>query len=100
LSLEPRTLERISKEFPSSDEAQAIELLGSYSGPEPARVIRDILVLSKGSLDRVKQYVAAAQTGYRDVLYWAEYQATDPMFRGRDPKSMVDDLLSKWGDKK
>lgn len=37
---------------------------------------------------------------YRDVLYWAEYQATDPMFRARDPKPVVDDLLGQWGDKK
>ena len=100
MPLDPHTLERITKEFPSPDEARVLEWLSSYSGPEPARVIRDILVLSKGSLDRVKQYVEAAHTDYRDVLYWAEYQATDPMFRGRDPAPMVDDLLGKWGDKK
>ena len=97
--LEKGTLERISKDFPGQVEARVIELLSSYSGLEPARVIRDILVLSKGSLDRIKQYVEAAQIDYRDVLYWAEYQSTDPLFRDRDPKPMVDDLISQWGDK-
>jgi hypothetical protein len=100
MSLEQRTLERISKEFSGSNEALVIELLSSYSGPEIGRVIWDILELSKGSLESVRQYLQAAQTDYRDVLYWAEYYDTDPMFRGCDPKQMVDDIIVQWGDKK
>jgi hypothetical protein len=99
MSLEQRTLERILKEFSGSNEALVIELLSSYSGPETGRVIWDVLELSKGSLESVSQYLQAAQTDYRDVLYWAEYYDTDPMFRGRDPKQIVGDIIAKWGDK-
>ncbi|HEX7951659.1 MAG TPA: hypothetical protein VF523_01155 [Burkholderiales bacterium] len=63
-------------------------------------MIRDILQLSKGSADKVRQYVEAAKTDYRDVLYWAEYYATDPLLHGRDPKQVVDEIIQKWGDKK
>jgi hypothetical protein len=100
MSLEQRTLERISEEFSGSNEALVIELLSGYSGLEIGRVIWDILELSKGSLESVRQYLQAAQIDYRDVLYWAEYYDTDPMFRGRDPKQMVDDIIVQWGDKK
>jgi hypothetical protein len=100
MSLELRTVERIAKEFPASEQASVGELLSGYSGPEATRVVWDILELSKGSLKSVGDYLQAARTDYRDVLYWAEYYAADPMFRGRDPKKMVADLIAKWGDKK
>ena len=100
MNLEPRTLERIAQEFPAAEQAAVIELLGGYVGPEAGRVVWDILQLSKGSLASVRQYVAAAQTDYRDVLYWAEYYATDPLMRGRDPKQLVADLITKLDGKK
>ena len=56
--------------------------------------------MSKGSLENVRDYLEAARTDYRDVLYWAEYYDNDPMLRGRDPKKMVDDIISKWGAQK
>jgi hypothetical protein len=56
MSLEPRTLERISKDFPGSDKV-VIELLNGYSGPVIGRVIRIILELSKGSLGSVRHYL-------------------------------------------
>ena len=55
--------------------------------------------MSGGKLDEVRKHVEAALTDYRDVLYWAEYQATDPMFRNQDSKKLVDELLAKWGRK-
>ena len=100
MTLESRTLERVAKDFSASEQALAIELLSGYSGPEAARVVWDILELSKASLESVRHYLQAAQTDYRDVLYWAEYYDTDPMLQGRDPKQMVDDIVAKWGDKK
>ena len=36
---------------------------------------------------------------YRDVLYWAEYYTNDPLLRRRDPKQMVDEIITKWGKK-
>jgi hypothetical protein len=98
--MEQRTLDRIAQEFPGPEQASVIELLGSYSGPEIGRVTWDVLQLSKGSLENVKLYVRAAQTDYRDVLYWAEYYRNDPLLRGRDPRQVVDDILAKWGKTK
>jgi len=103
MSLEQRILERIAREFPASDEALVIELLSGYSGSETGRVAWDVLELSKGSLESVRHYLQAAQKDYRDILYWAEYYDSDPMFdprlRGRDRKQMVDDIIAKWGTK-
>ena len=100
MSLEQRTLERIGREFSASDQTVVVELLGNYSGPESGRVTWDILELSKGCLEKLRQYAQAAQTDYRDVLYWAEYYDSDPLLRGRDPKQLVDEILAKWGKKK
>lgn len=98
--MEQRTQERITQEFSATEQALVIDLLGSYSGPEPGRVTWDILQLSQGSLENVRRYVQTAQTDYRDVLYWAEYYDSDPLLQGRDPKQMVDEIIAKWGDKK
>jgi len=100
LALEQRVVDRITKEFSEAERTSATELLSSYSGSEGKRVTWDILELSKGSLEKVRQYVQVAQVDYRDILYWAEYYENDPMSRGRDPKKLVDDILAKWGEKK
>jgi hypothetical protein len=99
MSLESRSLERIAKDFSAAEQSLVIELVSGYLGPEGARVVWDILELSKGSMESVRHYLQAAQTDYRDVLYWAEYYDIDPMLQGRDPKQMVDDIIAKWGDK-
>src|SRR5258705_8581804 len=99
MSLEERAVERIAREFAAPEQAAVIEFLNGYSGPEAGRVAWDILELSKGSLERVRDYVQAAQIDYRDILYWAEYYDNDPFLKGRDPKQMVDNILRKWGDK-
>jgi hypothetical protein len=97
MEVEQRSIERIAREFPISDQALVIELLNAYSGPERGRVTWDILKLSKGNLEKIRQYVKAAQTDYRDILYWAEYYNHDPLRRGRDPKEIVDAIIAKWG---
>jgi hypothetical protein len=97
--MEQRTLERIRQEFEGPDQNGVIELLASYSGAESDRVRWDILELSKGKLEKIGEYVKAAQTDYRDILYWAEYYKNDPLVRGRDPKEMVDEIIAKWGKK-
>jgi hypothetical protein len=97
--MEQRILERVSREFQDSDRDAVVQLLETYVGPESDRVRWNILHLSKGSVDKVRDYLKAAQTDYRDVLYWAEYYKDDPMLRGRDPKQMVNEILAKWGKK-
>ena len=95
-SMEQRILERIRQEFQEPNLDRVIELLASYSGPESDRVRWDILELSKGELGKIGEYVTAAQSDYRDILYWAEYYTNDPLLRGRDPKKMVDEIIAKW----
>jgi hypothetical protein len=98
-SMEQRTLERIRQEFQERDQDGVIDLLASYSGPESDRVRWDVLELSKGELGKIGEYVKAAQSDYRDILYWAEYYTNDPLLLGRDPKQMVDEIIAKWGKK-
>ena len=97
--MEQRILERVSQEFQDPDRDTVVQLLESYVGPESDRVRWDILQLSEGGVGKVRDYIKAAQTDYRDVLYWAEYYKDDPMLRGRDPKQMVNEILAKWGKK-
>ena len=97
--MEQRTLERIRQEFQEPDQDGIIELLASYSGPESDRVRWDILELSKGELGKIGEFVKAAQSDYRDILYWAEYYQNDPMLRDRDPKQTVEEIIAEWGKK-
>ena len=98
--MEQRILERVNREFQDSDRATVTQLLESYVGPESDRVRWDILELSAGKLEKVRHYIKAAQSDYRDVLYWAEYYEEDPMLRGRDPKKMAGEVLTRWGGQK
>jgi len=98
-NMEQRILERIRREFQGADQNCVVELLANYLGPEGDRVRWDILDLSKGEVEKIGEYVKAAQTDYRDVLYWAEYYKNDPLLRGRDPKQMVNEIIAKWGKK-
>jgi len=97
--MEQRIIERIGREFQGPDQNRVLELLASYSGAESDRVRWDILELSKGRLEKIGEYLKAAQTDYRDILYWAEYYENDPMLRDRDPKQMVDEIIAKWRKK-
>jgi len=99
MGMEQRIFERISREFQGSDRDAVVQLLETYVGPESDRVRWDILELSEGGVGKVRDYTRAAQTDYRDILYWAEYYKDDPILRGRDPKKMVDEILAKWGRK-
>ena len=96
MNLEPRTLNRIAREFPVAEHAAIIELLNSYSGPEAPRVVWDILELSNGNAGNARAYVQAAQADYRNVLYWAEHYEEDQLLRTRDPKQMIDEILAKF----
>jgi hypothetical protein len=95
--MEQRILERVSREFQGSDRDAVVQLLDTYVGPESDRVRWDILELSEGGVGKVRDYIRAAQTDYRDILYWAEHYKDDPLLRGRDPKKMVDEILAKFG---
>jgi hypothetical protein len=97
--MEQRIIERVGPEFEGPDQNRVLDLLASYSGAESDRVRWDILKLSKGKLEKIGEYLKAAQTDYRDIFYWAEYYQNDPMLRDRDPKQMVDEIIAEWGSK-
>src|SRR5438270_14047212 len=94
--MERRTLERIRQEFEGPDQNGVIELLASYWGPESERVRWDILELSKGKLEKIGEYVKAAQTDYRDILYWAEYYKYDLLLRVLELIHIVDEIMATW----
>jgi hypothetical protein len=97
--MEQRIIERVGREFEGPDQNRVLDLLASYSGAESDRVRWDILKLSNSKLEKIGEYVKAAQTDYRDILYWAEYYKDDPLLGDRDPKQMVDEIIAKWGKK-
>jgi len=41
------------------------------------RVIRAVLLLSEGSLSKLRHFLGEALMDYRDILYWAEYDTND-----------------------
>lgn len=93
--MDEQTLAQIRGEFPAAEQAGVAAILRKYEGPEPVRVVRDILKLSNGSAEAVARYAQFAQRDYRDILYWAEYYETDPLVRGRDPRELVQEILRK-----
>src|ERR1700694_369274 len=62
--------------FPKESWARVLELLDSYGVKsyqrERARVQLDILKLSAGSEEKLREFVKVAKRDYRDVLFWAE----------------------------
>jgi hypothetical protein len=50
-----------------------LRALEGYRDREDVRVRLAILVLANGDVREVERLVRAANTDYRDVLYWAEY---------------------------
>lgn len=71
---------RIEKDF-QSNAAQAIELLQERLFKtvdlQSDRIIRSVIFLSKGNLEKLKQCITSAQADPRDVMLWAEYEKQD-----------------------
>jgi hypothetical protein len=55
-----------------------LEDLGWYDSELPDNVHRAVLALSKGNIDALLGYVAAAVTDFRDVLLWASEPEPTP----------------------
>lgn len=99
MKVSKRVQASIDSHFPARSRAAVEASLAEYTGVERERVQLDILKLSAGDIEHVRSYVAAARLDYRDVIYWAEYYATDPLLKGQDPRRLVEDMLEEWGDK-
>ena len=76
--LDPDLRNRVSSDFPPSARDEAERLLLAYESDHPkdsagtARVRHAMLTGAKGDLDELRILLAAAQTDYRDVLYWTD----------------------------
>ena len=68
--------QKIEKDF-GSDLNLAIELIETVDahskGLVSDRILRAIVFLAKGDIDRLKQVIELSRTDYRDVLWQAEY---------------------------
>lgn len=77
-------LQKVRQDFSAADQAEAIRLLIAECGRnlpllhnadsrELERVQLDVLRLSQGSLDKLLEWIIAAQRDWRDVIVAAEY---------------------------
>ena len=68
---------RIEREFGAGARA-GIELVlqPMLESGDAWRVVRCVLVLAAGDIARLRHYVEQATRDYRDVIYWAEYDAS------------------------
>ena len=69
--------DRLVADFPNEDLLALQAVLGQYRGNEQTRVIRCIVHSAERSLEKLRHYVGAAQTDYRNLIYWAEYTPAD-----------------------
>ena len=82
--------------------ARVLELLDSY-GVDPhererERVQLDIVRLSAGSEEKLREYVTVAKHDYRDVLFWAEYPE-GPRLDRPEKRKRVRKMFEKFGVK-
>jgi hypothetical protein len=75
-------LNKISRDFPASDQAMAVSEIESISlqhvmansQPNLDKTLLAILQLSKGDLAKLKSFVSSAKQDFRDVIYWASLE--------------------------
>jgi len=68
---------KLEADFGPDDMATVRNLLAEYKGKESPRVIRCILHLAEGDTNKLLHFINAANSDYRDVIYWAEYDKGD-----------------------
>ncbi|HKF41019.1 MAG TPA: hypothetical protein VKB21_08005 [Candidatus Acidoferrum sp.] len=98
--LTPAVLELIHANFPPQERAIVHELIQAFHWPPgPAvneRVHLDLLELSAGHLDRLRELVAAAQVNWRDIILAAEYDVVgDQIIQNERGKRRLAELTSR-----
>lgn len=73
--------ERLRADYPNEQLATLQALLSEYDSKERARVVRSVVHLAEGNVDRLLHFIGCATTDYRDVIYWAEYDRNDQRIR-------------------
>src|SRR5689334_9726004 len=80
-NLSPRVLATIRRMFPGADAARAQEMIREFHWKlQPLideRIHLDILELSGGKLEKVRELVDLAKTDWRDLIVTAEYEMKD-----------------------
>lgn len=66
----------IKRYFPDEERVEVLRILSEYGTEEwhreVKRVKRDALIISRGSLDKLKSAITLAKTDYRDILIGEE----------------------------
>ena len=68
---------KLEADFEPDYMATVRSLLDKYRGKERYRVIRCIIHLAEGDTDKLLHFINAANSDYRDIIYWAEYDKGD-----------------------
>lgn len=76
-SLPEDILAKAAADFAHEPSDRILALLEAYKGADRARVIRCVLHLASGDIDRLHHLMGTAQRDSRDVIYWAEYDRGD-----------------------
>jgi hypothetical protein len=70
--------ERIERDFGAGALKGVVQLFEPiYAAGMGDRIVRCCLALSGGDLHRLRHNIVQALNDYRDVIYWAEYDAND-----------------------
>ncbi|WP_373231377.1 hypothetical protein [Cohnella sp.] len=85
LILAPDIIERIQQEYEKQyDLVEGLLINQSFFHKDEIfklRLIRSILFLSEGSIERLQYYLNIANVDYRDLFYWAEYDQQSKQVR-------------------
>ena len=85
MSLPSDIIAKIQHDFDKGEVVPVIELISEFSAEDREtfndRVLRCVIYLSKGSFSELARNLAHARTDWRDVIYWAEYDANDARIR-------------------
>ncbi len=82
--LAPDIAARVDGDFRVDERNEAKQVLARLHGEcerESDRVLRCVVFLSEGSLQRLAHNAEQARQDYRDVIYWAEYDLNDNRLR-------------------
>lgn len=98
--LAPAVVELIHATFPPDERAIVHELIHSFHWtPGPAvdeRVHLDLLELSNGNLNRLRDLVAAAQVNWRDIILAAEFDVVgDQIIQNERGKRRLAELAAR-----
>jgi hypothetical protein len=98
--LSQTVLDLIQNAFPPTEHLAVRELIASvHWAPAPAvdeRVHRDLLELSAGNLDRLRQLVATAHVNWRDIILAAEFDVVgDQIIQNERGKRRIAELAAR-----